>query len=197
LFLDCDMLTALLITMAYQNKLVQNKITGQNIRFLQTATDTNGQLLEMESTYRAHSKEPTAHYHPYQEEDFEILAGELTVQLDGQLKILKKGDKLHVPANTVHAMWNASDGETVINWQVRPAMDTEQLLETANGLASDGKVKATGMPPLLQTALMANHFSNVFRIAKPPFAVQKILFALLTPFAYLAGYKPIYKKYLD
>ncbi len=183
--------------MAYKNKLLCNKITRQDIRFVQTAVDTDGQLLEMESTYYAGSKEPTAHYHPYQVEDFEVLTGELTVKISDQLKVLKKGDTLHIPTNTVHAMWNASNGKTVVNWQVRPAMDTEYLLETANGLAQTGKVTASGMPPLLQTALLANRFASVFRIARPPFVVQKILFTLLTPFAYLAGYKPTYKEYLD
>jgi len=54
-----------------------------------------------------------------------------------------------------------------------------------------------GMPPLLQVALIANKYSTELRLAKPPLVVQKILFLLLTPFAYLFGYRPTYKKYLD
>jgi quercetin dioxygenase-like cupin family protein len=183
--------------MAFKNKLIRNTVTGQEIRFLQTAIDTAGQLLEMESTYQAYSKEPAVHYHPHQAEDFEVLSGELTVRIHGQQNVLKAGDKLHIPRNVVHAMWNASGYKTIVNWQVRPAMNTEHLLETASGLASDGKVNENGMPPLLQTALMVNRFSKVFRIAKPPFIVQRILFTILTPFAYLAGYRPSYKQYLD
>lgn len=183
--------------MAFKNKLIRNDVTGQEIRFLQTTADTKGQLLEMESTFQPYSKEPAVHYHPHQAEDFEVLAGELTIHIHGQQNVLKVGDKLHIPRNVVHAMWNASDHKTVVNWQVRPAMNTEHLLETASGLASDGKVNKNGMPPLLQTALMVNRFSEVFRIAKPPFIVQRILFTILTPFAYLAGYRPTYKQYLD
>jgi quercetin dioxygenase-like cupin family protein len=183
--------------MAYKNKTISNKITGQTIRFIQTAKDTDGQLLEMESAYNAHSTEPAPHFHPQQAEDFEVLIGELNVRIGGQLTTLRKGDKLHIPQNTVHSMWNPSDHPTVVNWQVRPALDTEYFFETAMGLANDGKINEKGMPPMLQTVLLANRFSKVFRLTKPGPAVQKIAFTLLTPFAYLAGYRPTYRKYLD
>lgn len=52
--------------MAYQNKIIRNPRTRQDIRFLQTAKDTDGKVLEMEANYNSHSKEPAAHYHPYQ-----------------------------------------------------------------------------------------------------------------------------------
>jgi quercetin dioxygenase-like cupin family protein len=183
--------------MAYKNKTICNPVTGQNITFLQTAKDTGGALLEMESVYNSTSKEPAPHYHPAQEEDFTVLEGSLSVKLNGTLRILQAGDTLHISKNEVHAMWNHTDGKTVVNWKVRPALDTEVLLETGTGLAADGKVNKKGMPPLLQSALIANHFAPVYRLAKPPFAIQKILFSLLAPIAYLNGYRPTYPKYLD
>src|SRR6476469_1284399 len=125
--------------MAYKNKIISNKKTGQDIRFLQTSKDTNGTLLEMEAIFNAHSKEPVAHYHPVQEEDFIVLAGQLTVRINEQLKVLHVGDRLHIAPNVVHAMWNNSDEKAIVNWQVRPAIDSEHLFETMAGLAADGK----------------------------------------------------------
>lgn len=183
--------------MAFKNKQISNPKTGQDIKFLQTAKDTDGKLLEMEATYNSHSKEPAAHYHPFQVEDFTVLSGQLTVRMDEHLKVLKQGDTLHIPINKVHSMWNDTDEKTIVNWKVQPAMDTDNLLETATGLAIDGKTNNDGMPNILQVALMANKYSDVFRLANPPFAVQKILFIILTPFSYLFGYRPTYKKYLD
>ena len=183
--------------MAIKNKVVSNPKTGQDIRFIRTSKDTNGEILEMESTYRAHSKAPAAHYHPYQEEDFVVVTGEVTVSIRGQLKVLRQGDKLNIPPNTVHSMWNESDSVAVVNWKVQPAMNTEFLLEMVNGLAGDGKTNAAGMPNILQVALMVNNFTDEFRLSKPPFIIQKILFLILTPFAYLSGYKPVYRKYID
>jgi hypothetical protein len=113
------------------------------------------------------------------------------------MMVLKEGDTLHIPPGTHHAMWNNSNVITVINWQVRPAMNTEYLLETITGLAHDGKTNEQGMPGILQVAATVHHFSGVFRLSKPPYVVQRILFGVLAPVAYLLGYRAVYRKYID
>lgn len=183
--------------MAFAGKVLKNRATGQDIIFLKTSKNTGGRLLEMEAVYAPHSREPFAHYHPAQEEDFTIMEGQLSVRVNGTVRVYKAGEQFHVPKGTVHSMWNASAGQTVINWQVRPALNTEYLLETTAGLVKDGKTKADGKPGLLQIALIATEYAGVFRLAKPPYIIQRILFALLTPFAFLAGYKAVYRQYLD
>jgi len=183
--------------MATVGKTITNSETGQSYKFLQTAKSTNGSLLEMESVYNPFSKEPPLHYHPYQEEYFKILSGEVTVKLGNEIKTLKQGDELYIPPNTNHAMWNAIGRPAVVNWKMSPALNAEYLFETVTGLANDDKTGPGGKPALLQLALMANKFSDVFRQAKPPFVIQKMLFILLTPFAYLSGYRAVYEKYLD
>jgi quercetin dioxygenase-like cupin family protein len=181
--------------MAYKNKIICNPIIGQHIEFLQTAKDTHGKLLEMEVSYRPYSKEPPPHYHPYQEEDFMILKSQMTVRLQGKILLLDEGDTLHIPANTIDSMWNNSGSTTVINWKIQPALTTEYFLETATGLASDKRRRR--MRLLLQRALMANKYSAVFRLSRPPFLIQRTLFIILTPFAWIAGYRASYKRYLD
>jgi quercetin dioxygenase-like cupin family protein len=183
--------------MAYRNKQIHNPKTGQGITFLHTARDTNGKLLEMEASFVAGSVEPPSHYHPRQMEDFAVLKGHLTVRVNGHVKVYHAGDTLHLPVRTVHAMWNASEEPTLVNWQVRPALRTEYLLETGTGLARDGKTNEAGMPDILQTALMMNKFSDVFRLAKPPFIVQRIVFTILAPVSWLCGKRATYKQYLD
>lgn len=183
--------------MAIKNKVISNPVTKQQIRFLRTAKDTGGALLEMETRYGGRSLEPPPHYHPYQEETFTVLEGEITVRMDGQLKVLGRGDTLHVPRNMVHSMWNNRDGAAVVNWQVRPALNTEHFLETAMGLASDGKVNQKGMPSVLQVALMARAYSDVFRLSRPSLFLQRALFLPLIPLAYLFGYRPSYRRYID
>jgi hypothetical protein len=94
-------------------------------------------------------------------------------------------------------MWNHSDSISRVNWKVRPALNTEYLLETGMGLAADGKVNAKGLPSILQTALLMNEYRQAFRLARIPYMVQRILFGLLSPFAMLAGYRSLYQKYID
>jgi quercetin dioxygenase-like cupin family protein len=183
--------------MAYPNKVIRNTKTGQDIRFIKTGKETNGELLEMEASFTPHSIEPAAHYHPRQTEDFTVLAGALTVRLNGKVTVLKAGDSLHIPSSAVHAMWNSSNQKTIVNWKVKPALNTDHLLETGVGLANDTDTTEKGMPGVLQMALLAQRFSDVYRLAKPPYVVQRVLFAVLTPFAYLAGYRAEYKKYID
>ena len=183
--------------MAHAQKRISNPVTGQDILFLQTAADTGGALLEMESTYHARSVEPVTHYHPEQEEDFTVVQGEIHVRLHGEVRVLRSGDQLHIPRNTIHSMWNASDGVSVVNWQVRPALRTEHLLETGMGLAEDGRVNAKGMPTLLQIAVMMFTFSREYRLAKPPYLIQVLIFGLLYPIARLAGYRGYYDRYIQ
>jgi quercetin dioxygenase-like cupin family protein len=183
--------------MAYRNKVINNPKTGQSISFLQSSGDTKGELLEMESSFRPFSKEPPPHYHPYQVEDFQVLAGELKVRSNGTVATYKKNETFHIPADTIHSMWNCSEETTVVNWKVRPALTTENLFETIFGLSNEGKTNVDGMPAFLQTVLIANNYSNVYRAAKPPYFLQKLIFIILTPFSYLLGYRPNYKKYLD
>lgn len=183
--------------MAYKNKIISNPVTNQTIEFLQTAKDTAGSLLEMQSTYAGKSKEPAVHYHPKQQELFTVLEGELTVILNGHKSILKKGNQLQIAANEVHSMWNDTDGTTVVNWKVWPAFDTEYLLETATGLAIDSKTNKDGMPNILQLSLTGVRFDHVFRIVKPPHTILIFLFYFLTPIARLLGYKSVYEKYID
>ncbi|WP_276479501.1 cupin domain-containing protein [Paraflavitalea pollutisoli] len=183
--------------MAYKGKILRNQVTGQDIIFLQISKDTGGSLLEMKSVYNNRSKEPISHYHPYQEEDFLVLEGELTVCMNNRTRIYRAGESFHIPRGTIHSMWNASEGITAMNWQVRPALQTEYLLETSTGLAADGKTSAEGKPALLQIALIGNRYASVFRLAKPPYLLQRIIFTLLTPFAKIAGYKSVYPQYFD
>src|SRR4030095_7089094 len=182
--------------MAYKNKMITNPMVGQNIKFLQTEKDTAGKLLEMEASYRPYSKEPPSHYHPYQEEDFIILKGQMTVRLEGKILLLHENDTLHIPPNTIHSMWNNSGSTAIINWKIQPALNTEYFFENASGVASDKK-RGRRMHSLLQRSLLANKYSRVFRVSRPPFFIQKIVFVMLTPFAWLAGYRASYKRYLD
>ena len=183
--------------MAYKGKEIRNAKTGQHIRFVQTSKESNGELLEMISLYKGRTTMPPPHYHPHQDEYFEVLKGKLTVLVNGKLQSLRAGETLHIKRNTIHAMWNDTNDPTLFNWKVVPALNTEYFLETAIGLANDDKTNDAGKPCLLQVALMANKFVKVFRLSKPSFIIQRIIFCLLAPFAYVAGYKPTYQKYLD
>jgi quercetin dioxygenase-like cupin family protein len=183
--------------MAFRGKEIKNPVSGQSIRFVSTSVDTDGSLLEMESSFAAHSQEPVAHYHPYQKEVFTILEGKIQVRINNEVREYVKGDILHMKPNTVHSMWNPFDSPARVHWTVQPALGTEYFFETGMGLAKDGKVNKKGMPNLLQTVLLLDRFKREFRLGKPSYSLQKVLLKSLSPVAKLAGYKAVYEKYID
>lgn len=183
--------------MAVSNKIIRNPLTGQLIRFISTPRETGGELLEMESTFSPHSKEPPPHYHPKHAEDFSVIHGEITVRIKDRIIKLKEGEGLHIPKNAIHSMWNSSDKKAVVNWKVKPALNFDNFLEITMGLASKGKTGKDGKPGFLQSVLLADKFSDVFRLPKPSFRLQKLIFKILTPVAYLSGYRSYYKEFVD
>lgn len=183
--------------MAYSGKVISNTCTGQSIKFVTTAEESQGDYLEMITEYAPYSLEPAAHYHPLQVEQFNVIEGELTLRLNGRVFTLVANETIEIPPNTIHAMWNASGSETVVHWKVIPALGTEYLLETAMGLAASGKTNDKGMPDLRQVALTMPKFKREYRLAKPAYVVQRCLFGIIDPVARLSGYKSTYPEYID
>ena len=101
--------------------------SGNYLRFIRTAAETDGALLEMESTYREGAAMPAAHFHPAQEEHFEVLEGTVRTIIDGVERSHAAGETFHVPAGAVHQM--VGETGTRLNWQVRPALRTAEFFE--------------------------------------------------------------------
>jgi Cupin domain len=177
---------------ARKGEVLENPVTGQRIIFCRTSRDTEGTLLEVESVYtRPSPSRPPAHYHPVQEEIFRVIKGELHVVVGGKQRTLIGGETLVIPEGTRHEMW-AEEAGVRVNWQTRPALRTEVFFETVFRLASEGKTNDKGVPNLLQAAVIAQAFANEFRLAGPPWPVQRALFAILAPLGKVLGYSPTY-----
>src|SRR4051794_31723492 len=104
---------------------------NQTLEVLESTPD----VLLVEATWTPGSTEPIGHFHPLQDEHFEVLEGELTTVVGHQRRILLAGDVLDVPRGAVHRMWNAGDAATRATWRVTPALKTEEMFRT---IASGG-----------------------------------------------------------
>src|SRR3954468_13474586 len=144
--------------MAIAGHELRNPHTGQTLIFKRTAADTGGELLEVESVWEQHGPQPPAHLHPSQEEHFEVLEGTLQVEIDGARRALSEGDRIVVPAGTVHSMWNEGPGTARAAWVTHPALRTEQFFERAWGLAAGTVDERLG-------ATLLEDFSDEFRLA--------------------------------
>jgi quercetin dioxygenase-like cupin family protein len=175
--------------MAHTGDELFDPIRGQQLTFRETTQDSNGELLELEALYRPGSEIPPEHTHPQQEEYFEVLAGSINTQIDGQEKKYETGEHFRIPAGTAHQMWNGSSTETRLLWQTQPALHSEDFFEIMWGLAQAGKTNKAGLPNLLQLAVIMRQYRHEFRPSKPPLIVQNIVFALLAPLGKLCGYR--------
>lgn len=179
--------------MAHAGQVIQGPHT--KITFLQTATDTRGAHLTFTQAVQPGSPATPEHCHTKQMETFRVLRGKMGVRAGDLERILSVGDSVTLSAGVSHTMWNA--GEEVLEQEIRlePALNAETFFETVVGLEQDGQIP-DGKPTFaqaLQFALIAPYYHNP--LGTVPMSVQRVMFGLLTPFAYLLGYRPWYPKY--
>lgn len=176
--------------MAKTGDMIEHPVTGEKIIFRKTAKDTGGELLQAELIVKPHGFVAAAHIHPLQEERFEMLAGKVKLRMNGIDSEIQTGESAIIPPRTSHIWWNDGDQEAHVLVDIRPALRTEEFFETFFGLAQSGKVdEKTGLPNLLILALMMREFENEICLAKPPIAVQRILFGVLGLLGRLRGYQ--------
>lgn len=116
--------------------------------------------LVLDATWEPGATAPPPHFHPKQDERFEVLAGSLTVVIDGTTRVLEAGNRLEIPRGTPHRMWNPADAPAHARWTVSPALRTEELFRA---LAAIGGRNAS---PPAAARVLADHRDEI-RLALP------------------------------
>ena len=125
---------------------IYNPIQKDQVVFLKTAADTNGEctLVEVEL---ADGGGVGLHYHKTYSEKFDCLEGEVQVQLGKTLHTLKAGETATAQPNTNHLFRNSSGKPAKFLVELRPASrGFEQSLQIGYGLAGDGLCRPNGFP---------------------------------------------------
>src|SRR3954453_5845023 len=97
------------------------------------------ELLEVEGSWEGGGKAPPAHYHPDQDEHFEVLDGRLKLKVEGDEHELGRGAVVDIPEGTAHQMWNPFDTEARATWRTRPALRTEDWFRAIDRLHQEGR----------------------------------------------------------
>lgn len=125
---------------------IVNPVIGEEIIFLTTSKQSNGEKTIMEVTIGPKGGNPL-HYHKRFSETFNVLEGELSIQVATEKMKLKAGDKALAPMNTNHRFYNTSGKPVRFIVELNPASEGfENVLRIAFGLAQDGKAGPNGMP---------------------------------------------------
>jgi mannose-6-phosphate isomerase-like protein (cupin superfamily) len=112
-------------------------------------------LLAMEARYRGDAPLAEAHYHPSQDEHFEVLEGTIHAVIDGDERWFREGEEFDVPAGVSHQM--AAEGPTRVRWEVRPALRTAEFFERFYDALDNGFPEGTTPEEFLA------EYSDVFR----------------------------------
>ena len=133
------------------------------------------ELLEVEAAYEPTDSPPPKHFHPAQDEHFEVVEGTLTARVGDSERELHSGDTLDVPRRTVHQMWNAGPEPLRMIWQTTPALRTLEWFRAIDELGRTGS-----RPNLVALAPLLREYRDVFRPAGPG-PVLQAAFAVLAP----------------
>jgi quercetin dioxygenase-like cupin family protein len=159
--------------------------------------ETEGEQLVVDLYARKCGAGSVLHLHPVIDERLTIVSGRVGLALNGVISIAEVGSTIEIPPGQAHRWWNAGIYEAHVRMDIRPAGRFEDFMRNCIGLAQDGKTDPTGMPNLLQLALLAREFKDVIHFPKPSKFAQKIFFPLLVPLARFLGYKGSYSTYLS
>ncbi|MCC6616306.1 MAG: cupin domain-containing protein [Anaerolineae bacterium] len=168
-----------------------NPRTGQRTIFLQTAADTNGNLLRTETFHPPHSPAEPEHVHPFQDSRCEVISGTLKFYIGGVERTVRTGEAIDIPPKVPHYFWNDSDLEAHAIQEFHPALKSEAFFDTYFALAREGKLNDKGLPNILQMAVLLLEYDQVIRVTQPPRFAQLILMSL-APLGRLLGYRGTY-----
>jgi quercetin dioxygenase-like cupin family protein len=101
---------------------------------------TDGAYFEIDDVLES-GGHTTNHYHPAQEETFEVLDGTLELFRDGGWHKVPAGESSTVPRGATHAFRNASETPVRFLNTHRPALTFQEFLETVDRLIRAGKIK--------------------------------------------------------
>lgn len=178
--------------MAIPGSEIVNPRTGQRTIFLQTADDTGGTLLRMETFHPPHGPAEPEHVHPFQASRCEIVSGSLCFRIAGVERSICPGEAVDIPRNIPHTFWNADDEKAHAIQEFRPALKIEDFFTTYFALARANKLNEKGRPNLFLMAVIMREYDQEIRVSQPPRLVQKLLMWSLSPLGRLLGYQGSY-----
>lgn len=131
------------------------------------------------------------HLHPSLTERWEVIEGEATFTVAGDVRTAQPGEQLTVEPGVRHAFANRSAGLVKLRATVTPAQDTEGFLVDGAAMHRAGKLTRRGRPTSVAAILEAATFCVRYRdtivlygpTLLPPPVIQRLVFPPLVRLA--------------
>jgi quercetin dioxygenase-like cupin family protein len=174
--------------MPQPNEVIDHPSLGVRIRFLQTARQTNGELLRVEVTLPPRFS-IAEHVHPHQEERHQVISGTLRARVGGEQRDYSAGEHVVGPPGVAHAWRNPSANENLrLVSEHRPVLHMELMLEAGSAIARDFTMnKWAAIKHLLRMAVLMDEIKSDFYFTG--FSMRLLMAALvaLGPIGRLLG----------
>src|SRR5438105_3160419 len=103
---------------------------------MKTAKETGGQSLEMEWKLLPKTDGTPLHIHPFANETYKVIEGQVEVNINGVWKLLQKGEELTVAERTPHTFRNPANAVTTVYNIHSPAMHFAEYFEGLSNIVT-------------------------------------------------------------
>ncbi len=139
---------------------------GEVVRFLRAAADTDGALVEFETTLPAGVKGPPLHLHLAERESFRVTDGELAIRAGRDWRLYGAGAEVVVEPGTPHTFANRSDHPARFVVVIEPPDPFETLVRL--------RLQSQRMP-LLELAAVHHGDNATLMLAGVPVFAQRMV----------------------
>jgi quercetin dioxygenase-like cupin family protein len=167
--------------------------SGDSVKLLETSAMTGGTHVRAQIIFKSGGPLTSPHIHRFQDETLEVLSGRLAYSLNEIKRIAETGETVTLPRGVSHRHYAEGPEDVVLIDTMTPGLDFDYLLENLFGLGSEGRfVKGIGK---IQTIVWLAKLKSGFTLPGFPIWQQKAVASIVTPVAYLFGYRAVYKRF--
>ena len=162
--------------------------------FLQVVTRMEADRIWTRLVLEPQAPGPPEHVHSGFAEVFQVTEGTLSVLYDGEVRQVRAGEELEIPAGVRHKPFNPSNRSVVVEGEKGwlPAR-FGLFLQQVYGFFNEHPANSRPPRALLQMSLFSPRYDSW--LAGPPVLLQRAFFFILAPTARLFGYRSFYEEY--
>jgi mannose-6-phosphate isomerase-like protein (cupin superfamily) len=158
-------------------------------------TDRADGNMKFERSFAPGTGRADPHLHQDLTQTWEALSGAGMIEVDGEGREFRTGDRVAIPPGTLHRdPWNAGSAELHARRTFEPVNDFIEAYAEAyvHHRTESGRLNDQDEMPLLQIFVTSQATKGRSWAGSPPIAVQKASLPLLAAVGRLRGYKPSY-----
>ena len=169
---------------------LKQKFNDTSYTFTIPGAESNYKMAQVRVRLNPTTTQPRLYKHAQTRLYIEVEAGELTLNLKNEERLLMAGRRAVVQAGEAYALSNKSTAEATFILEFYPALNYEGLIATMAELSQSNPTwfNELGQPAPLLMARLLDTFAGHIYVAGWPIFIQKLVFSALAPIAHWAGY---------